>query len=184
MHNSNNSNNNNKQNFVLRLKLIVKLVAPDRLRTGNLFSPLLHGLETFFHPYSCISAHIFSNLCQELSQFSPLMYSWAHQMSRTSASHQPSCRTLCQQWCCVQYAAWWAACRFQLQMIVLEQWHTENGWYSVPEDLLLCTSATAHNITTHWTRLKPDVTSWFTQRLQVEGIIQPVWRIFLIVELV
>ena len=27
---------------------------------------------------------------------------------------------------------------------------------------------------------KPDVTSWFTQRLEVEGIIGPVWRTFLV----
>ena len=37
---------------------------------------------------------------------------------------------------------------------------------------------------THWTRLKLDVTSWFTQTLEVEGTIGPVWRTFLVVELV
>ena len=77
-------------------------------------------------------------------------------------SHQFSCWTSCQQWCCVQYAAWSAACRLQLQLIVLQQWHIENGWYNVPEDLLLRTSASQY-IVTHWMRLKPDVTSWFTQ---------------------
>ena len=37
-----------------------------------------------------------------------------------------------------------AARRLRLQIIVLQRWHAENGWYNVPEDLLLHTSASRH----------------------------------------